>query len=149
MTRLALLGCDDAYVSAVERIGEAATIVEEIDPGSIEQSLEGAVGEVDALVVGPGCESRMALAGRAARAGKHVLVSLAFADPVEEVAELVEVCSGAGVTLMFGSRRLYSPACTSSGKVSPRGSSARSARCGFTAGIRWRTRSGPTLRPVS
>ena len=110
MTRLALLGCDDAYVSAVERIGEAATIVEEIDPGSIEQSLEGAVGEVDAIVVGPGCEARMALAGRAARAGKHVLVSLAFADPVEEVAELVEVCSGAGVTLMFGSRRLYSPA---------------------------------------
>lgn len=110
MTRLALLGCDDGYVSAVERFGSVEIIVDETDPPSIDGALDERIEEVDAVVVGPDCESRSAVARRSALAGKHVLVADAFADTLDETEDLVSVCSERGVTLMLGSERLYAPA---------------------------------------
>ncbi len=70
--------------------------------GSLDELLDGHAPLFDAVVIHSRVPERRDLVGRAAEAGKHVLVDMPIGCSVEDTEAVIEACASAGVHLMVG-----------------------------------------------
>lgn len=129
MIRLALIGCESAasYAAVSSRLGRATiTAVADSDAATSESArvalgaavssntLEGllaAHGDAfEAVVVDAPVDCRAQLAGRAAEAGKHVLVETPIATSTVKADGVLSAAERAGVSLMAGNLARFAPA---------------------------------------
>ncbi len=108
MIRMALVDVGDRscdFESAIARLPNVSFAA----AGSLDELLDQHASQFDAVVIHSRVPERRELVGRAAEAGKHVLVDMPIGHSVEDTEAVIEACASAGVQLMVGGPLRWMP----------------------------------------